>query len=191
LVRALEEYAKKHNIPIMEKEGIDFLKDFIIKNNIKTILEIGSAIGYSAISFALINKDIKVVTIEKDIDRYNEAVKNINNFNLNNQIKIINKDALEIEVDGKFDLIFIDAAKSQSIKFFNKYKHNLNKDGFIITDNIHFHGLVTDETKIKSRNMKQLVRKIKEYINFLDNNKDYKTTYVKVGDTISITKQVN
>ena len=72
----LEEYAKKNNVPIMQPDGIKFLKNYIEKNNIKNILEIGSAIGYSAICMAKLNKEIKVVTIERDLERYNEAVKN-------------------------------------------------------------------------------------------------------------------
>ena len=117
-INNIEEYAIKNNIPIMEHDGIEFLIEYIKKNNIKSILEIGSAIGYSAIRMALIDKDIKVTTIERDVKRYEEAVKNINDFNLNNQINIILDDAFNVELDKKYDLIFIDAAKSQYIKFF-------------------------------------------------------------------------
>lgn len=189
ILNNIKEYAKLNNVPIIEDESLKFLTDFIIKNNIKTILEIGSAIGYSAICFARINSDIQVVTIERDQMRYNEAIKNINDLKLSNQITIINDDALNITVEGKYDLIFIDAAKSQSIKFFNKFKHNLNDDGFIITDNLSFHGLVEDKELVKSRNMRQLVRKIKDYIKFLEDNKDYKTIFLDIGDKISITKR--
>ena len=89
----IEKYAKKYNIPIMQKDGIDFLTNFIKENNIKNILEIGTAIGYSAIKMALVDKDINIVSIERDINRYNEAIKNVSEFNLNNRIKLINDDA--------------------------------------------------------------------------------------------------
>ena len=79
-IEEIEKYAKEFNIPIMQKDGIEFLTNYIKENNIKNILEIGSAIGYSAIKMALVNSDIKVTTIERDIDRYNIAVKNINDF---------------------------------------------------------------------------------------------------------------
>ena len=109
-MKDLEEYAKKNKIPIMQKDGILYLINYIKENNIENILEIGSAIGYSSIMMASINKNIKVTTIEKDTVRYLEAVSNIQKYNLNKQIKIINKDATEVEINDKFDLIFIDAS---------------------------------------------------------------------------------
>lgn len=189
-LKEIEEYAKVNNIPIMLEDGIDFLTNYIKENNIKNVLEIGSAIGYSAIKIALINKNIKVTTIERDETRYNEAVKNINSLNLNEQIDIILADALEIDIKDKYDLIFIDAAKSQYIKFFEKYKLNLNDNGVIISDNLSFHGLVEDETKTNNRNTKQLVRKIRKYIDFLRENNEYKTEFIEIGDGIAITRKI-
>ena len=188
-IEDLEKYAKENNVPIMLKSGIDYLTKYIKDNNVKNILEIGSAIGYSAIKMTLVNSDISVTTIERDINMYNEAVKNINAFNLSNQIKIINADALDADIIGKFDLIFIDAAKSQYIKFFEKYKHNLEDGGVIITDNLDFHGLVLDDSSC-SRNTKQLVRKIRNYIDFLKNNEEFDTEFISLGDGISISKRV-
>ena len=151
-IQLIEEYAKKNNIPIMLKDGIEFLTKYIEENNIETILEIGSAIGYSAIKMALVNKNIKVTTIERDKERYEEAKKNITNMNLDSQIEIYNEDALEFKTEKKYDLIFIDAAKSQYIKFFEKYKKNLNKTGTIISDNLEFHGLVKNPDLTNNRN---------------------------------------
>lgn len=186
----LEEYAKKNNIPIMMKDGIEFLLNYIKENNVKNILEIGSAIGYSAIRMCLIDKNIKVTTIERDINRYNEAIKNINEFNLNNQIKIINDDAFNVELSDKYDLIFIDAAKSQYIKFFEKFKLNLNENGVIVSDNLDFHGLVKkDINEIESRNVRGLVRKLNNYIDFLSNNQEFNTKFYSIGDGISISKK--
>ena len=188
-IRRLEEYAKENNVPIMMKDGIEFLSQYIKENNVKTILEIGSAIGYSAIRMALVDKDIKVTTIERDTNRYNEAVKNIKEFNLENQIEIINADALEYTTDKQFDLIFIDAAKAQYIKFFEKYKTNLKQNGTIISDNLDFHGLVKNPELTSNRNTKQLVRKINTYIEFLKENKEFKTEFISLGDGIGISKR--
>lgn len=188
-IRRLEEYAKEHNVPIMMKDGIEFLTQYIKDNNVKTVLEIGSAIGYSAIRMALVDKDIKVTTIERDIERYNEAVKNIKEFNLEDQIEIFNADALDFETDKQYDLIFIDAAKAQYIKFFEKYKLNLKQDGTIISDNLDFHGLVKNPELTTNRNTKQLVRKINTYIDFLKENKEFKTEFISLGDGIGISKR--
>lgn len=188
-IEDIEKYAEKNNVPIMQKEGIDFLIKYIKDNNIKTILEIGSAIGYSAIKMALIDNDIQMTTIERDKERYDIAVNNIDKFHLNEQINIINDDAFNVDLNNKFDLIFIDAAKAQYIKFFEKFKSNLNENGSIISDNLEFHGLTSDINNIKSRNLKQLVRKINNYNEFLKNNEEFNTIFYHVGDGVAVSKR--
>ena len=188
-LKEIEEYAKVNNVPIMNKRGINFLCKFIEKNEIKTVLEIGTAIGYSAIKMALVDKNIRIVSIEKDQERYIEALKNIKKFKLEKRIMLVLSDALDINTnfEEKFDLIFIDAAKSQYTKFFNKYKKNLEDDGVIISDNMNFHGFVENPEEIKSKNLRQLVTKIKKYQDFLKNNEEFDTKFYKVGDGIAIT----
>lgn len=188
-INELEEYASTYNIPIMQKDGIEFLLQYIKDNNIKHILEIGSAIAYSSIRMCLVSSDIKVTTIERDINRYNEAVKNINNFNLNDRIKIINDDAFNVELNDSFDLIFIDAAKSQYIKFFEKFKLNLKDNGVIVSDNLNFHGLTHTDKFIESRNVRGIVRKLNNYIDYLKENIEFNTTFYEIGDGISISKR--
>lgn len=185
----LEVYAKEYNIPIMQKDGILYLINYIKDNNITNILEIGSAIGYSAIMMASIDENKHVTTIEKDEERYNIAKANIKKYNLEDRITIIYGDATIEEVSGLYDLIFIDAAKGKNILFFEKFKNNLKEDGTIITDNLSFHGLVEDESLVKTKNQRGIVNKIKDYINFLDNNTEFTTTYVPVGDKIAISKR--
>lgn len=187
MIKELELYAQTNNIPIMEHEGIEFLCNYIKENNVKEILEIGSAIGYSAIKMAMISKDIKIVTIERDEERYKQAVSNISKFNLTDQIEIILGDAHEVTINNHFDLVFIDAAKSSYIKFFEKFMVNLNEKGVIITDNLNFHGLV--DQKIASRNLRQLVNKINKYVDFLKNNTDFNTDFYEIGDGISISRR--
>ena len=188
-MKELEEYAMINKIPIMQKDGILYLCNYIKENNIKNILEIGSAIGYSSIMMANVNDNIMVTTIERDIDRYNIAIDNINKYNKDKQINIIYGDATEIDITGKYDLIFIDAAKGKNTFFFNKFKDNLDDNGTIIIDNLSFHGLVEDESLVKTKNQRGIVNKIKDYINFLDNNTEFTTTYVPVGDKIAISKR--
>ena len=189
-IREIKKYALDNKVPIMVDEGIDFLTTFIIKNQITNILEIGSAIGYSAIMMALANPNVKITTIERDHERYLEAVKNVKKTGLEDRITLIFNDALETSVEGKFDLIFIDAAKGQNIRFFEKFEPNLTDHGAIITDNIDFHGLVEKDVEtIQSRNLRGLIRKIREYIDYLKNNPKYEVELLKIGDGIAIAKK--
>lgn len=186
LIKEMESYAEEKNIPIMQKKGIDFLCKIISKSDVKNILEIGTAIGYSAIKMANVNEDITVTSIERDQDRYIIALSNIKKAKLDKRINVIYKDALDVKIKGKYDLIFIDAAKGQYIKFFEKFKENLNPGGIIISDNLSFHGLVEQKERIESRNLRQLVGKIRKYVEFLENNKEFKTKFYKVGDGIAV-----
>ena len=188
-IKELEVSARSRGIPIMMSDGIDYLCDYINENNIKNILEIGSAIGYSAIRMALVDNDIKITTIERDNERYNEAVKNIDEFSLGGQIEIILGDAMDTEVNGLYDLIFIDASKGHNIDFFNKYKKNLREHGVIITDNLSFHGLVENEELAITRGQRGIVRKIKNFIEFLDKQEDFYTEYISLGDKIAVSKR--
>lgn len=185
----LEKFAKDNNVPIMLKDGIEFLINYIKDNNIKSILEIGTAIGYSSINMALTSDDIKITTIERDKTMYDLAINNIKSFELDNRINVIFKDALDVEITDKYDLIFIDAAKSQYIKFFEKFKNNLNNNGVIVTDNLFFHGLVENPEGC-SRNTRQLVGKIRKYVEFLKDNKEFDTEFISIGDGISISKKI-
>lgn len=191
MIEEIENYAKENSIPIMLKDGIEYLCNFIKEHNIKNILEIGTAIGYSAIKMALIDESIYITTIERDKERYDKAIQNINKLNLEKRINVIYGDAMDTNIEGKYDLIFIDASKGHSIDFFEKYSKNLKEEGVIITDNLSFHGLVEDESLAITKNQKGLVKRIKKFISFLDNNQEYETTYILVGDKISVSRKKN
>lgn len=183
----MEQYAKDHNVPIIEKDSIAFIMKFIKANDIKNILELGSAIGYSAILMASVKDDIKLTTIERDESRYMECLKNVKQCGMEKKINVVCQDALEVNLSGvSYDLIFIDAAKGQYTKFFEKYKYFLNPGGVIITDNLKFHGHVGNRNNIASRNLKQLVGKIENYIDFLKNNEEFETKFYDVGDGLSV-----
>ena len=191
-IKEIKEYAKINNVPIMMEEGINFLTTFIIKHQIKNVLEVGTAIGYSAIMMVLSSPNVKVTSIERDRERYLEAVKNVKRLNLEDRITLIYNDASEVELNDEFDLIFIDAAKGKNMSFFKKFSKTLNENGYIITDNINFHGYVNmDESLIKSRNLRGLVKKIKDYIVFLEENEDYTTNFYDVGDGIAVSIKNN
>ena len=187
LIAQMRNYAEEYNVPIMVDEGINFLRNYIARNDVKNILEIGTAIGYSAILMAMVRPDITITTIERDEKRYLEAIKNIKKANMQDRIHLIYKDALEVELNEQFDLLFIDAAKAQNIKFFERFEPNLRPFGTVITDNMSFHGLVNqDEEQIESRNVRQLVRKVKDYKAFLENNQAFRTEFLEIGDGIAV-----
>lgn len=187
LIAQMRNYAEEYNVPIMVDEGINFVRNYIARNDVKSILEIGTAIGYSAILMAMVRPDIQITTIERDEKRYLEAIKNIKKANMQDRIHLIYKDALEVELEEQYDLLFIDAAKAQNIKFFERFEKNLRPFGTVITDNMSFHGLVNqDEEQIESRNVRQLVRKVKDYKEFLENNQAFRTEFLEIGDGIAV-----
>ncbi len=186
LIEEMEEYALSHNVPIMQKEGISFMCSFIKEHNIKNILEIGSAIGYSAIRMAMLMPDIHITTIERDDLRYNKAMEYIEKSGLGGQITIIHGDALFTEIKGNYDMLFIDAAKAQYIKFFERYEPLLKVNGYVITDNLKFHGFVEHPELIQSRNLRGLVRKISNFVEYLKEREDFETTFYDFGDGVGI-----
>ena len=109
---------------------------------------------------------------------------------LEDRITLVFNDALKVNLDDKYDLIFIDAAKSKNRDLFEKFQSLLKPDGVIVTDNMNFHGLINkDEEEIKSKNLKGLVRKVKEYHEFLKTNKNYDTEIINVGDGVAFSKR--
>ena len=135
----IEKSARERNIPVMEKEGLEFLIQTFKEHQCHRCLEIGSAIGYSAMMMVSNLDDFIVETIELDNSRYLEAIKNIHEQHLENQIEIRHEDALSFEINdlkySEFDCLFIDAAKAQYQNFFEKYMPLVKENGICIVDN--------------------------------------------------------
>ena len=186
---SLKDYASENSVPIMFDEGIEFIVNYIKENDVRFILEIGTAIGYSAIKFAQINPEIRIFTIEYDIERYQKAVENITKLNLDDQITVFLGDALKFDFTEKFDLIFIDGAKSQYINFFEKYKDNLSENGVFISDNLFFHGMVEDISLTQNYSTIKLIRKLKRYIDFLKANTEFQTEFYQLGDGVAVSRR--
>ncbi len=188
----MEQYAKEKNVPIIEKETIAYIMKYIKANNVKNILEIGSAIGYSAILMASASKEVKVTTIERDEVRYMESLKNVKKCGFEKEVNVVFQDAFDVNLTGvSYDLIFIDAAKGQYKKFFEKFQYFLAPGGVIITDNLKFHGYVGKKETIDSKNLRGIVDKIESYIEFLKTNPDFDTEFVDVGDGLSVSRRKN
>ncbi len=187
-IEQMYNYAQENNVPIVTLEGLELIKLIITLTKSKKILEIGTAIAFSSINMALMDKDITIDTIERNEKMYNEAIKNINTIGLQSQINVIKDDALFVDeslLKKDYDLIFIDAAKAQYIKFFEKYEKLLKHGGIIISDNLLFHGLVEKE-EIEGKDLRALIRKIKNYNNWLYENSNYNSTFLRIGDGMAI-----
>ena len=181
----------KNEVPVLQNAGSDFIADYIKNHEIKNILEIGTAIGTSSIRFAKIRDNIHVTPIDIDEKRYAQAVKNVEAEGLKQRITLIFGDALTAQIHGKFDLIFIDAAKAQYINFFNRYSPLLSVNGVIISDNLSFHGMVEDLSLTHNYSTIKLVKKIRKYIDFLKNNEEFETEFFKLGDGIGVSRRKN
>lgn len=186
-INMMKDYAHKNNVPIMQDEGIQFLCDLVKKRNCRSILECGTAIGYSSICMAKVNSEIKIDTCEINLGLIEIARKNIQEQNCANQIVVHHCDAAIFQTTKKYDLIFVDAAKAQYKKYMDHFIENLNEDGVFVFDNLNFHGLVDNPTMTKSRNTKALVRKIKNFRDLILTDENLKTSfYPNIGDGIAV-----
>lgn len=189
----LEEYARKHHIPIIEYDSLMIILSLIRAKKVSKLLEIGTAIGYSAIQMASCFEKLNIDTIERDQFMYDEALKNIRLYQLDKRIKPHFADALNIDLnclDKSYDMLFIDAAKSQSEKFFKRFLPLLKEDAIIITDNILFHGCIENRENL-SKNVRKMVEKIDNYNNFLSSLNDFETIFINVGDGLALTMRKN
>ena len=188
-IEQLRPYALEHHVPIVDRLTLDMIKQLIRIHKPKRILEIGTAIGYSSMQFASVSEEIKVVTIERDVDMQLKAKENFAKFGYETQIELIEKDALEAFENiqhESFDMIFIDAAKAQSKKFFTLYAPLLNEGGIIVTDNVLYHGFVSDIAVVRSRNVRQMVKKVQEYNEWLIAQPHFTTNFLNMDDGLAI-----
>lgn len=190
LTLEMKQYAEEHDVPIIQDQGLELMLQLLRIKQPKSILEVGSAIGYSSLMMARHLPECHIETIERDETRYLDAVNYHARSQEKKQVTLIKADALEISNEelahGPYDVIFIDAAKAQYQKFFEKYEVLLKEDGMIISDNLLFHGHVFDNNQKQSRNLKQLVRKINRYNDWLANHPDYDTLLLPIGDGVAI-----
>ncbi len=187
-INELKLKAQSLKVPILSDDGLLFLVETLKKHNVKNILEIGTAVGYSAISMAY-HTGAKVTSIERNPELYALAVKHVIDFEMNPQITLMFADALTCELDSnlRFDAIFIDAAKAQYEKFFNKYEPFLTESGIIITDNLNFHNVDVDTV---SRGTKNLVKRLESFKQFLKSHVDYESELYNIGDGMSISQRI-
>jgi len=192
LLVEMEQYAEAHNVPIMELVGIEALLGMLRIQQPKRILEIGTAIGYSALRMAEALPHSTIVTLERDEERFDAAEGFLSRSDIGKRVVTLFGDALElgeeVEKHGPFDAIFIDAAKGQYLKFFELYSEMLSEEGVVYSDNVLFKGFVAQE-EVEQKRIRNMVKKLKNYNEWLMNHGQFDTSILPVGDGIAISKK--
>lgn len=181
----MESYARENHVPIMQLSGMEVLLQLLSLQKPTSILELGTAIGYSSMRMAS-KLDSSIVTVERDEQKAMLAKEFMNRANLEERIRVIIGDALELDEetfnDQRFDAIFIDAAKGQYKKFFEKYAPLLNDRGVIYCDNILLNGLSELPIEEVPRRKRTMVRNQHQFMEWLMQHPDYDTAFFPVGD---------
>lgn len=188
ILKELEIYAKEHNTPIVTPDVAELLKTMIKSSNAKSILEVGTAIGYSAILMGLsAADDFKITTIEKNEENANLALQNIKKAGMEQNIKVLIGDASEVldQIDGTYDIVFVDASKGHYMDFFEKSIGKLKIGGLFICDNVLFRGMVAERSLLIRRKI-TIVKRLKKFLHYISNNESLQTTIIPMGDGVSI-----
>ena len=191
LLNEIKQKALQEHIPIIMDDTLEVIAKVLKDRQVNSILEIGTAVGYSAICFSkYLSQNGYIDTIERDEPRIQEAKINIKDMNLESKIHIYEGDAVEIlpTLNKKYDVVFIDAAKGKYPFFLKEALRMLNKEGIIFADNILYKGYVmSDYNKHKQRTA---VRNLREYIKEVTENPNIETEILEVGDGLAISKLV-
>lgn len=190
ILKELEDYAHNNSVPIIHKEVAKFLELMIsIKKPLK-ILELGTAIGYSAILMSLSSKNSTITTIERDSKMIELAQSNIEKYGLKDKINVIQGDCLEVleKLDDKYDIIFMDAGKGHYNHFLHHCMRLLSDDGIIIADNVLFRGMVATDELVKRRKI-TIVKRMRKYLDMVSEDENLITSVIPMGDGIAVTKR--
>jgi predicted O-methyltransferase YrrM len=189
VLKELEDYAKDNSVPIIQKEVGKFLELMInIKKPVK-ILELGTAIGYSAILMHISsNFSNYVTTIERNNHMVNIARENINKYGYKDKIEVLEGDCIEIleKLQDKYDFIFMDAGKGHYNHFLPHCLRLLKNDGVIVADNVLFKGMVASKDLLVRRKI-TIVKRMKTYLEMVSSNEELITSVIPMGDGIAVT----
>lgn len=187
----IKKEAIENHVPILQDVSLELIEVILSIKRPNKILEIGTAVGYSAIKFSkyLEGKDSKIKTIEISKDMYNIAKENVKNMELTEKIEIINEDATKYletidEKKEQFDVIFIDAAKGQYLVFLENAIRLAKNGAVIIADNVYFHGRVL--SGYNEHRHRTATNRLREYIRIISEDKRLKSTVLNVGDGVAI-----
>lgn len=179
----------ERQLPIIHKEIGQFIKLIIKQLNAKSIIEVGTNVGYSSIFMSnAMNNEGKVVTLERSEKFYQEAIENIKKFELEKNIEVHYGDAVESldNINGSFDMAFIDAAKSYYTTFFDKCCKMMKPGGIILSDNVLYQGMIASDDLVVRRK-KTLVRNMREYLEYISHDERYVTSVLPLGDGLAVT----
>lgn len=185
LLAEMEQFAKENDVPIAQPETIRFIETLIKSANAKNVLEVGAAIGYSAIT--LVNNGCTVTTIERDENIIPHLHKNIEKAGYQDKITVFEGDAMEIlaNMEGTFDFIFLDAAKAQYLEFLPHCLRMLKQGGVLFSDNILYKGMVATDELFRRRKV-TIIRRLRKYLDELCSRDDLITSIVPIGDGAAI-----
>lgn len=187
LLTEMYRYALLNSVPVMEEDGLTFLTGYIQSRSIKSILEIGTAIGYSSIRIAHENPQIeRILSLEIDEERCAVAKENILKAGMEKRIEVINCDCRQFSTEEKFDAIFLDGPKAHNQELLERFEKNLNSKGTVIIDDVYFHGYLENPQVIRTKRLRALVRKLQKFKDDFINNPDYTVSYLEIGDGILI-----
>lgn len=187
-IREMEIYAEENSVPIIHKEVAELLKVILKIHRPKRILEIGCAIGYSSIFFAsVLDNDVEIITTERNPVMLEKAQENIKKAGLEDKIKILVGDAQETlkDVEGEFDMIFIDAAKGQYKMFFDMVIDKLKVDGLVVSDNILYKGMIASDDLVVRRK-KTIVKRMRDYLDYICQSDYLDSSIIPIGDGVAL-----
>ena len=187
-LRKIKELALENHIPIIMDDTLEVIEKILVQEKPKRILEIGTAVGYSAACFARMNEDTIIDTIELNEERYNEALINLEKIGIKDRVNVFLGNAVEIlpTLNNEYDIVFIDANKGKYPVFLQEAIRMIKTNGLIIADNVLYKGYVmSDYNKHKQRTA---VRHLREYLKEATENEMLETEILEVGDGLAITR---
>ncbi len=191
-IEQVEVNAKANDVPVMFDDGMDLVLDYIREHPfIMRILEAGTAVGLSSMKMASLRENITIDTCEIDPQMYAQAVHNIKEAGLDDRVFCHLMDAAEYKSASYYDLFFIDAAKSQYMRYVRTFLPMSYVGSVFIFDNLSFHGIVDNPENSHNRSTIQMTRKIRKFRDWLFENEDFETTYYPyIGDGVAISVRV-
>ena len=189
ILNELEKFARQNHIPVLLDNSAKFLSEFVAKFKPNSILEIGTAVGYSGSIMLSACKEAFLTTIEIDEESYARATQTFSSLNLSDRVEQILGDGYEAilklkALNKKYDLIFLDGPKGQYLKYYPILLEMLKKNGCLLVDNVLFHGLVRSKEDVGHKK-RAMVTKLRKFLNEIETRTDLKTTIHEIGDGIA------